>query len=136
MWRNHYIFSHQILWIVTNHFVQSLSFYHQHNFFFIIKYGLYHILSFYYLFGIDLQLYHYKIYLFYKLAIVYVQDMASSYLYFMCLSWCNNSIWYYISFEHFGPLPVEGLINLLQAIPFFKRRLFFWYSADETSRQD
>ena len=34
MWRKHCIFPPKTLWIATNHFVQSLSFDHQHNFFF------------------------------------------------------------------------------------------------------
>jgi hypothetical protein len=34
MWRKHYIFPPKTRWIATNHFVQSLSFDHQHNFFF------------------------------------------------------------------------------------------------------
>jgi len=33
MWRKHCIFPSKTLWIATNHFVQSLSFDHQHNFF-------------------------------------------------------------------------------------------------------
>jgi hypothetical protein len=34
MWRKHCIFPLKTLWITTNHFVQSLSFDYQHNFFF------------------------------------------------------------------------------------------------------
>jgi hypothetical protein len=34
MWRKHFIFPPKTLWIATNYFVQSLSFDHQHNFFF------------------------------------------------------------------------------------------------------